>query len=480
MIFDSLEFALFLGLAFALYWAMPARRLRAQNLLVLALSYFFYGWWDWRFLSLIAISSVVDFFAAQGIERATAQARRRLLLITNLATNLGMLAYYKYADFFADSLAQVAAQVGVELSWSTLHVVLPVGISFYTFQTLSYTLDVYHGSLKATRDPIAFFAYVSFFPQLVAGPIERGARLLPQFQKERRFDAEAAGDGCRRILWGLFKKVVVADSAATIVDAVFAQHGELAAGWLVIAAVAFSIQIYGDFSGYSDVAIGLARLFGFQLSDNFRYPFFARNIAEFWQRWHISLSSWFRDYVYIPLGGSRVGTPRHFFNVLLVFLVSGLWHGANWTFVVWGLIHAILFIPLAVFARRAKQVVASGHGLGDALRICVTFALVTFAFVVFRSESIAGAGSYLFEMITSTHAFSIDDLHGYGVPRSAVTLCGLTALVMLAVEWRNQRQPHGLCVQNCHWAIRWPAYYALIFAIAVHFDAQRPFVYFQF
>ena len=320
-----------------------------QNLLLLVASYVFYGWWDWRFLGLIALSTLVDYFVGIRIEEADDRQRKKRWLWVSLAVNLGILGYFKYANFFIENWITAWDGLGVTMHASTLQVILPVGISFYTFQTLSYSIDIYRGNLKATRDPVAFAAFVSFFPQLVAGPIERATNLLPQITSPRTFTYEQGRDGMRLILWGMFKKVVVADSCAPYVDMCFDNPAAFSGSTLILGAILFSFQIYGDFSGYSDIAIGTAKLFGFELMTNFKFPYFSRDIDEFWRRWHISLSTWFRDYLYIPLGGSRVSKPKAIRNVFVIFLISGFWHGANWTFIVWGGIHALLFIPLFQF-----------------------------------------------------------------------------------------------------------------------------------
>lgn len=394
MSFTSGIFWVFLPVVLLLFHGPLRHRLQGQNLLLLIASYTFYGWWDWRFLSLIIVSTATDFLIARHLERPGLSAvQRRLTLFASLFVNLGLLGVFKYAGFFVESWVDAWAGLGVEMHKPSLEIVLPVGISFYTFQTLSYTIDVYRGQLKASRHPLEFAAYVSFFPQLVAGPIERATRLLPQLQRLRPVTPTAVKIGLRLIAYGLFKKVVIADSAAGYANAAFADPSAFTGPVLVIGVIAFALQIYGDFSGYSDIAIGLGRLFGIRLRSNFRFPYFSRNVAEFWRRWHVSLNTWFRDYLYIPLGGSRGGKWKSLRNIAVVFLVSGLWHGANWTFVVWGGIHAALFVPIFLLGRNKS--------FGDewdwrhGWRAVVTFFWVCLAWVFFRAENLSAASTYL-------------------------------------------------------------------------------------
>lgn len=365
MLFNSIEFLIFLPLVFFGYWFV-FKSLRWQNLFVVAVSYLFYGWWDWRFLLLILFTSLCSYLSGVYLEKCAGnRSVQKWISAGNILLNLSILGVFKYFDFFTENLVNVLHLLGWDADYVTLNILLPVGISFYTFQALSYTIDVYQGKIKATHDIVAFFAYISFFPQLVAGPIERATHLLPQFLRPRNFDCDLALDGIRQMLWGFFKKVVVADNCALFVNGVFENYQTLDGSTLFLGAFFFTIQIYGDFSGYSDIAIGCARLFGIDLMQNFKYPYFSRDIAEFWRRWHISLTTWFRDYIYIPLGGSRVGKWKSFRNTLVIFLVSGFWHGANWTFVAWGAYHALLFLPLLLLGqnRRYRDSVAENSFL---------------------------------------------------------------------------------------------------------------------
>ena len=400
MLFNSLEFIVFLPLVFGFYWFVFNGSLTVQNLLILCASYIFYGWWDWRFLSLILLSTTIDYIAGQKIYNNKKIATKRAWLIFSLISNLGLLGFFKYYNFFVESWIDAFKSLGYSIEPWTINIILPVGISFYTFQTMSYSLDIYKNKIRPTKDFISFAAFVSFFPQLVAGPIERASNLLPQLLKKRDFDYHLGVSGLRLILWGMFKKVVIADSLAPVVNDIFANYSEYSGGTLLLGAIYFGFQIYCDFSGYSDIAIGVSRLFGIRLMTNFNFPYFSRNIGEFWRRWHISLSSWFRDYLYIPLGGSRQGVWIGIRNVFVVFLVSGLWHGANWTFLAWGGVHALVFIPSFLLGTNRRYVESRKTDsyrvkLVDAINILITFLIVTLAWIFFRSESISHAMEYI-------------------------------------------------------------------------------------
>ncbi|WP_430967129.1 MBOAT family O-acyltransferase [Spongiimicrobium sp. 2-473A-2-J] len=476
MLFNSFEYLLFLPIVFIIYWFFVNKNLKVQNFTLLLASYIFYGWWDWRFLSLIIFSSFVDYFCGLALEKATKRKRKRLWLTTSMLVNLGFLGIFKYFNFFSQSLAEAFAKVGYTMDALTLDIILPVGISFYTFQTMSYTIDIYREKLKPTRNIIAFFAFVSFFPQLVAGPIERATNLLPQFYKKRKFNYENATDGLRQILWGLFKKIVVADNCAIIVNEVFANQSEYNSSSLVIAAVFFAFQIYGDFSGYSDIAIGTARLFGFNLMQNFAFPYFSRDIAEFWRRWHISLSTWFRDYVYIPLGGSRGGNAMKIRNTFIIFVVSGFWHGANWTFIIWGFLNALYFLPLLLLKRNRinTNMVAEGNffiGVREIIQVGTTFLLTILAWIFFRADSLTSALMYIKSIFSKTLlSFPTVDLKPF-----------LFITVLIFVEWLQRDKKHGLQMNNLKLTpIRW-SIYVFVFCLILFFGAQsQSFIYFQF
>lgn len=406
MLFNSIDFAVFLPIVFFLYWFITNKNLKLQNYLIVCASYLFYGWWDWRFLSLIFFSTILDFVIGLNVSKQKNPTRRKLLLWTSIIVNLGILGFFKYYNFFIEQFVTAFSFFGREINANSLDIILPVGISFYTFQTLSYTIDVYKNKLKPAHSFIEFAAFVAFFPQLVAGPIERATHLLPQFYKARKFTFENGFAGMKLIIYGLFKKIVIADSLAPAVNDIFAHYNEYSAGTLIVGAICFSFQIYGDFSGYSDIAIGTSKFFGFDLMTNFRFPYFSRSISEFWRKWHISLSTWFRDYLYIPLGGSRGGKWIGIRNVLIIFLVSGFWHGASWTFITWGAIHACLFVPSFIIGTNRKYTddVKLERNLLDVakvgVQIATTFILVTLAWVFFRAENMSHAFDYLSMIFT--------------------------------------------------------------------------------
>jgi D-alanyl-lipoteichoic acid acyltransferase DltB (MBOAT superfamily) len=512
------------------------RQLLWQNLLIVVASYVFYGWWDWRFLILIAITTVLSFLSGIGIEKAPTQRGKKAVMIANVVVNLGILGVYKYYDFFATQFAQL---FGIESDFLLLHLILPVGISFYTFQALSYSIDVYRKQIEPTHDIVAFTAFLSFFPQLVAGPIERATNLLPQFQKKRTFDYAQAVDGMRQILWGLFKKIVVADNCATYVDTVFADISNQSGSTLLLAAVLFTFQIYGDFSGYSDIAIGTAKLFGIKLMRNFNVPYFSRDIAEFWRRWHISLTTWFRDYVYIPLGGSRPVVPEWVLknnkepnfiqqhqqlnsttfranqhpgaagdtmsgdeniqrrcdrykkaiavrNTFIIFLLSGFWHGANWTFVLWGAYHALLFVPLLLMGknRRYRDTVATitlPNGtiktkwlpsIKEAGQMLLTFALAVFGWIIFRAENIGQVGEFIHNICNSS-LLSIPDASG----NSALLM---NIMILIVVEWVARMRNHGLDIKHLHPVVRYAIYLSVLFLLFAFGGQTANFIYFQF
>lgn len=480
MLFNSIDFAIFLPIVFVLYWFVFNKNLKLQNLLIVIASYVFYGWWDWRFLSLIIFSTIVDYSVGLALARQSLdnKRKRRILLWTSIIVNLGFLGAFKYYNFFLENFVSAFSFFGAEVGARSLNIILPVGISFYTFQTLSYTIDIYKGKLSPTKSFIDFAAFVSFFPQLVAGPIERATNLLPQFYKNRIFSYPLAVDGLRQILWGLFKKVVIADNCAEYANMIFNNSEAYSGSTLVLGALLFTFQIYGDFSGYSDIAIGTSRLFGFNLMRNFAFPYFSRDIAEFWRRWHISLSTWFRDYLYIPLGGSRGGTAMKVRNTFIIFLVSGFWHGASWTFVIWGALNALYFLPLLLLKqnRNNLETVAKGKylpNIDELFKMGATFSLTVLAWVFFRAENVGHAFSYLSE-IFSVSLFTYPEVFPI---KLFVLLVGF-----LVAEWFGRENEFAIADlgEKWHKPIRWGVYYALVISIFAFSGSKQEFIYFQF
>lgn len=467
MLFNSFTFLIFLPVVFILYWSFP-RNLKIQNWIILIASYIFYGSWDPRFLILLFISSSIDFICGLKMQSAPTARTKKFFMLTSLLSNLSILAFFKYFNFFADSFRGMCLALGWQVSLPLMHIILPVGISFYTFQSLSYTFDVYRGKMKATADPVAFFAFLSFFPQLVAGPIERARNLLPQFLVARTFDEAKARDGLRQMLWGFFKKIVIADRLALHVDAIFASPLDMSATDLTLGIIFFSFQIYCDFSGYTDIAIGTARLFGHDLMRNFNYPYFSRTIIEFWQRWHISLSTWFRDYVYIPIGGNKGGVFQHRRNLVVTFLLSGLWHGANWTFIYWGALHALYYILTMVFVREGEFKRRSP--IVEFVQILFTFALVGIGWVFFRSENIQQAFLYFVSL------FRFDFQPVRPVQTWDLLILGL----FICVEILQRKKVHGLDIGHMPVWGRWAVYFAVIFWIMALYVPGKQFIYFQF
>ena len=479
MLFNSFSFLIFLPIVFLLYWFV-FKPLKWQNLLVVVASYVFYGWWDWHFLILIAFTSVCSYISGILIEKYEGKRNvQKWISASNIIINLLILSIFKYYNFFVDSLdSLIASTFRTHLDWPTLNVILPVGISFYTFQALSYSIDVYRGKIRASHDLISFFAFISFFPQLVAGPIERATNLLPQFQKVRHFDYAKAVDGCRQMLWGFLKKIVIADNCAAIVNQYWDNYSVLPGLQLFLLGVLFAFQIYCDFSGYSDIAIGCARLYGINLTRNFNYPYFSRSIPEFWRRWHISLMTWFRDYIYFPLGGSRCAKWKVIRNTIIVFGVSGLWHGANWTYVAWGLYHAFLialFILLGINTK-TKDVVASGKvlpSLKETFQMLVTFLLAVIGWVIFRAGNLSQALDFLIRIFQNP-------TFGYIDGKKMLIWC----ICLLIIEWIQKDKSHPLQF-SYHGLFRFTiARYAIYFVILLimfsFVGKVQTFIYFQF
>lgn len=479
VLFNSIEFIIFLPIVFTLYW-LANKNIKWQNFFVIIASYTFYGWWDVRFLFLIILTSSFCFISGLLIEQAAGNRKKQKIInAINILLNIGILGTFKYFNFFSANLKTVLHTLGFEPDWITLDILLPVGISFYTLQALSYSIDVYQKKISACHDPVAFFAFVSFFPQLVAGPIERATNLLPQFYKRRTFDYHKAIDGCQQMLWGFFKKMIIADNCAVAVNEIWSSYQYQSSFTLLLGAILFTFQIYGDFSGYSDIAIGCSRLFGIDLMKNFNYPYFSRDISEFWRRWHISLSTWFRDYVYIPLGGSRCKKAKVIRNTFIIFIISGLWHGANWTFIVWGIYHACLFIPLLLLKRNRRYtqtIVAEGKflpSLKEAVQVLTTCFFVLIGWIIFRADNIGEAADYLSRLFSSS-LLDISFPHG----KRALIYC----LFLLVIEWIQRDKEHGLQINKeiKSPVVRWSIYYILIFIIVFLQGTPADFIYFQF
>ena len=469
MLFNSFEFAIFLPIVFLLYWFVFNKSIKLQNLFLLIIGYIFYGWWDWRFLFLIAFSTVFDFTIGILLEKSNHSQNRKWLFAASCIVNIGLLGFFKYFNFFIDNFISAFESIGYHIPAVTLKIILPVGISFYTFQSLSYTTDVFRRKMKPTTDFVSFAAFISFFPQLVAGPIERAFNLLPQFHKKRLFDLNLAVKGMRQILWGLFKKIVIADTLSTYVDAIFNSYEVLPGSTLLLGAIYFAVQIYCDFSGYSSIAIGTARLFGFTLLQNFSYPYFSTNVSQFWRKWHISLTSWFRDYVYIPMGGSRGSLTKTIFNTLFVFALSGFWHGANWTFGIWGLLNGMYLIPNLIL--KNKKVISENNVFGI-FSMLFTFGLITFSWIFFRSTNLAQAFEYI-NGLFSKSLFTYPVQHGMAITIPLI-------VILFGVEWIRKKEIELFQPQNIHFILRWIIYLVMIIICLAFFKQNQSFIYFQF
>jgi len=482
LLFNSLDFAIFLPVIFALYWFVFNKSLKLQNILIVASSYFFYAWWDWRFLGLIIFSTVVDYFVGLAIVKQKNKSHKKLYLIISIVVNLGLLGFFKYYNFFIENFKYAFSFFGRDFDVNFLHIILPVGISFYTFQTMSYSLDIYRGKLSPTKDFVAFASFVCFFPQLVAGPIERATNFLPQFHKKRNFNKTKAVDGLKQMLWGFFKKMVIADNCAVFVDDFFANYSSYSGSALLLGAFLFTIQIYCDFSGYSDIAIGLSRQFGFNLKKNFAFPYFSRNMAEFWRRWHISLTTWFKDYFYIPIGGSRGSKLMQLRNTFLIFIVIGFWHGAHWKFVVYGMINALHFVPYILSGKstKYKNVVAKGRLFPSRLEffsILRTLSFLVLVRVFFRADSLQIALGYLAK-IFSPSLFTIPEFSN----KTGAVLTLFFIAIFFIVEWLGRDNEYAIESLLSKWSRPYKLlfYYLILFTIFYFNGEQQQFIYFQF
>lgn len=479
MLFNSINFVIFFSVIFIVYWKLPNQKVSFQNILLLFASYFFYACWDWRFLFLLIFSTFLDYYI--GIKLTQRDAPKKFWFWLSIIINLGFLGFFKYFNFFIDSFAHLVATFGLKLDTWTLNIILPIGISFYTFHGLSYIIDIYKGKIKAEKNIVDYSLFVSFFPLLVAGPIERATHLLPQIKESRSFDYVNAVDGLKQILWGLFKKVVIADGCAEYANMVFNHSADYSGSSIALGTLFFSFQIYGDFSGYSDIALGTARLLGFDLLRNFNFPYFSRDIAEFWRRWHISLTTWFRDYLYIPLGGSHGNQWKQIRNTFIVFIISGLWHGANWTFIFWGILNALYFIPLLLTNSNRKNltIVAEGKtfpSLKEFSQMLITFCLIVFAWIFFRAENLNHAFECITKIFSKTFFSTPEVMDGFSIINTS-----LLVLFFLVVEWLGREHQYaiqGLFVKNK--LFRWTFYYLLIGLIFLFSGMNQQFIYFQF
>jgi len=482
MFFNSLNFALFLPIVFFLYWFATKGNFKVQNLLLLVASYCFYACWDWRFLFLLMFSTFLDYYTGIKISNSTTINAKRVWLWISVSVNLGFLGVFKYYNFFADSFTAALSHVGIDVSLGSLQIILPVGISFYTFHGLSYVIDIYKSRIKPELNFVSYAVFVSFFPLLVAGPIERATHLLPQIITKRTFNYSQAVDGLRQILWGLFKKVVIADNCAQFANTIFNNSDAYSGSTLVLGALFFTFQIYGDFSGYSDIALGSARLFGIELLRNFAFPYFSRDIAEFWRRWHISLSSWFRDYVYYPLGGSRGSLSLKIRNTFIIFLLSGFWHGANWTFVVWGALNAFYFLPLLLTNnnRNNIEIVAKGKmfpNYKELFQMLITFSITVFAWIFFRAENIGHAFQIVSDIFSIT-LFSVPDFRGISDSIPIIIL----VVFFIAIEWIGREEHFAIATLGLGWKpiYRHSFYYLILFLMLWFTGKEEQFIYFQF
>jgi len=488
MLFNSIDFAIFLPIVFIFYWSLT-KNLKLQNLFIVIASYLFYGLWDWRFLTLMSFTTFFSWLS--GIlmlnirtkeTNYNTKTKLKLISASNIILNLSILGFFKYYNFFVENFVNAFKFLGQEINIQSLQIILPVGISFYTFQALSYSIDVYQKKIEPTKDIVSFFAFVSFFPQLVAGPIERATHLLPQFFVKRVFDYNKAVDGSRQILWGLFKKVVIADNCAEYANLIFNNYSNYSGSTLLLGSFFFTFQIYCDFSGYSDIAIGTSKLFGIDIMRNFNFPYFSRNIAEFWRRWHISLTTWFRDYIYFPLGGSRGSKTMIIRNTFIIYIVSGFWHGANWTFIIWGLYNALLFIPLILTGKnkKYKDTVATGKifpTLKEIIKIGTTFIFIMVGWIFFRAENIAHAINYISEFFSSS-LFTIPKFEGmYKALITIILIC-----IFIIIEWIGREGNYaieklGIKLKR---PMRYAIYYIIIIAIFWFWGNEQEFIYFQF
>jgi alginate O-acetyltransferase complex protein AlgI len=490
MLFNSIEFTIFLPIVFCFYWFITKRNLQAQNILLLLASYFFYGWWDWRFLLLLISISLSNYFIGIEIDKNDATSKKKIWLMVGLIVNLGVLVFFKYFNFFIDSFIDLISLFGYSIPGSSLKIVLPIGISFYIFLSISYLLDIYKGNFAAHRNIIVVLLALSFFPIILAGPIQRPSLLIPQIIRKREFSYNNTTDGLRQILWGLFVKIVIADNLAKYVDEIFLHYSDFSGSTLLIGVVLFAVQIYADFSGYSDIAIGIAKLFGFNLMRNFAYPYFSRDITEFWRRWHISLTTWFRDYLFIPVSFAisyRINREKvlliksdlfiYLITSVIIWFLTGLWHGANYTFIIWGLIHGF-FLILYRLQQKPRRKLFKKFGINNNniviifFETIITLVIVMFAWIFFRSDTLPQALVYIHN-IFSKSLFSLPQIF----PMKIILL----VLLFIIIEWLQRDKQYALQIENIRYGfLRWGIYYCIVFIILLFSGNKLQFIYFQF
>lgn len=498
MLFNSFEFLVFLPIVFFIYWFLVNKNLKLQNIFLLFASYVFYSWWDWRFLGLLVGLGISNYFIGINVDSVNADRKRKSWMVFGILVNVGVLCIFKYFNFFIDSFIDLISLTGYKLSHSSTKIILPIGISFYTFLSLSYIIDIYKKNLAAHRNVIEVLLTLSFFPIILAGPIQRTASLLPQITCKRKFEQVFAVDGLRQILWGLFKKIVLADTCAANADYIFSNYSTFSGGVLVMGVVYFAFQLYGDFSGYSDIAIGIGRLFGFNLMRNFAYPYFSRDIAMFWQRWHISLTTWFRDYIFLPLSFAfswKINKERvlliktdlfiYIAASIITWFLTGLWHGANLTFIIWGMIHGF-FLIIYQWQKKPRKNLLKKMGISNnnlfivIFESLLTLSIVGFAWIFFRASTINEAALYIREMFTQgIFSVSVLDLRGRGITSTLID-ASIAIVVVVIFEWLQRNRQHGLEIQHYPLFIRWFFYWILTFFCLIYLGDERTFIYFQF
>ena len=483
MLFNSISFLIFLPIVYGLYWWIQSwenfkHTISVQNILLLIASYFFYAYWNIWFLGLLIFSTSLDYFSGLKIESSATNQHKKIWFWLSICINLGLLGLFKYFNFISINLSELLGNFGWTYQPMLLLIALPIGISFYTFHGLSYVIDIYHDKIKAEKNILNYSLFVCFFPLLVAGPIERAQHLIPQLVQRKVFNRAKTINGLQQMLWGFFKKIVIADNCAVFVNQIFSDYENLNSSSLFIGAIFFSFQIYGDFSGYTDIALGAARLFGIELFNNFSYPYFSKSINEFWKRWHISLTSWFRDYIYIPMGGNRVNPIRKIINTIFVFLISGFWHGANWTYISWGFLNSIFILPKTL-SQKTQSIDSNkiANKVIGAIKMLFTFLTVSILWVFFRSKTVYDASKYLQNLVFKWNSI-LPDFNG----RKSALVLSIIIFVFMIFEWIGKSHNCPLVFTNSFknkW-LKWGFYYAIIFSILYFYRGNDQFIYFQF